>query len=319
MVADTSPKGAQQMSRQEINTADRKRATGFINVRACIWVQSLDAPAGLALALLHVIARHADDFGCCWCKRKTLAKEAGCCVRTVAAHLRRLEELGLIRRIGRRGDHGGRISSVLLLQGWPERAPIPPAGHPSLGSNIKEDKYDALERAFRSRKGRTLPDPGATVALQNITIEKNTTTGAEKTALLDSGFAALGSWATAENRQYLTRDVGTLEEMIATGHAFDSDILPVLRAKAATAGRVPVLRTWRYFLKPVEERSAALRNAAQRRAPRISAAENGTPDQLSGGGNRSHEPSREMRDATRRVLMRSVQTFGTVSGERGSR
>ncbi|HHG90474.1 MAG TPA: helix-turn-helix domain-containing protein, partial [Devosia sp.] len=151
----------------------------YVNFKAVAWVDTLDGPTGFALALLNTIARHSDEFGCSWCNRNTLARKTGCSIRTVANHLRTLEALGLIRRIGRLSDHGGRLSSVLVLRGWPGRKRIPAEGHPKLGGSIKEDKYEALERAYLAQGGKSLPGSRANPALQNKGVEKYTTTGAE--------------------------------------------------------------------------------------------------------------------------------------------
>jgi len=287
----------------------RRPGAQFVNLRAEAWVRTLDAPTGLALALLHTIARHTDEFGCSWCKRRTLAKETGCSVRTVSTHLQTLEALNHIRRVGRLGDHGGRVSSVLVLKGWPGRKLIPPAGHPLLGNNIKEDKYDALERAYLRQRRKTFPEARENSALQNNIPEKHTTTDAEKTRLLDVVFEALGRWATEENREYLRRDVGTLVGLIEGGHDLEHTILPVLREKATMAPDIPTLRTWRYFLMAIRARAARTQNRNCSSA--ISARSGQDTHYIARTDHSPHDPNRERELTTGRVLAGCVKNFST--------
>lgn len=53
--------------------------------------------------------------------------------------------------------------------------------------------------------------------------------------------------ATAENRQNLADDLPTLQSWLNRGIDLDLHILPVLSEKAKGSGRIPLLRTWRYF------------------------------------------------------------------------
>ncbi|WP_457650367.1 helix-turn-helix domain-containing protein [Profundibacter sp.] len=279
----------------------------FVNFKAVVWVGTLDGPTGLALALLHTIARHSDKFGCSWCARSTLAKESGCSIRTVASHLKTLEALNLIRRIGRLGDHGGRVSSVLVLCGWPERNPIPPAGHPLLGKSIKEDKYDALKLAYLGRRRKSLPEPRENSALQNKISEKNITTDTEKTRLLDVAFEALGRWATEENRRYLSQDVGTLIKLIEDLHDPERVILPVLREKAEKTANIPTLRTWRYFLKAFEARGGWTQD---RKCASITTVNDAIPKHRTAGTDRCLKGSRKGQEAAiDRVLAGCVKNF----------
>lgn len=53
--------------------------------------------------------------------------------------------------------------------------------------------------------------------------------------------------ATAENRQNQADDLPTLQSWLNRGIDLDLHILPVLSKKAKGSGRIPLLRTWRYF------------------------------------------------------------------------
>lgn len=87
-------------------------------------------------SILLALAYSSDPHGCSWPSQSVIAAHAQCSKRTVSRHLQALEERRLVRVIGRIGDHGGRISCVNILVGWPGRELIPEAGHPVLGRAI---------------------------------------------------------------------------------------------------------------------------------------------------------------------------------------
>lgn len=222
----------------------RRSPEPSFNLSVMAWARTIPQPKGLARALLFELARCADEFGCSWYRQASIAQNIGCTSRTVRTHLGTLQALGLVRRIGRVGSHGGRISSVVHLIGWPDRKLIPRSGHPRLDYKVQEDKYAALERSrILAMAGKKDPEGAETPADQNNTNEINTTIEASMMRCLE----ALGPWATASNRAKLLRNSRTFEELLEAGFDLEAEFLPLLRSKAGSKAAIPTLVSWKYF------------------------------------------------------------------------
>lgn len=216
----------------------------YVNLPALRWAQSRRHVKKYRRALLLELARQADKYGASFSSTKTLATEIGVSDRTIRRCLDDLEELGIVRRIGRVGLHGGQISNVFIVIGWPDRTRIPRTGHPKLGPAVQESGTDLLNQL--ARHWTDCQYPPDRMSGQNKNKEENTTTVAENGALLATCFAALGRWATEQNRSLLTADIATLEKCIADGTDLQVQIVPTLRA-ISQREKIPVLRSWTYF------------------------------------------------------------------------
>lgn len=286
-------------------------AKTFVHIQATAWARSSAEVKGKSRSLLVTLATHSDDFGCSFCSRRTLAMETGCSVRTVAKHLNDLEELGLIRRIGRFNKHDGRLTSVVHLCAWPDRRILPQKGHPKLGPTIKEDKYTALQLAFDTKIHRQSGHQGwEEPARINKTTENILLTPTPPSDLLEDAFDALGGWATAENQRFLEDDIETLLAFVAAGHSVEHVILPTLARKVDKSRRTPELRTWRYFEKAFEAEHQMLR---KRRADKISPVKQryAVPADIQSD---TAQPVREASDGftneVGRILRNTVKNFG---------
>ena len=235
----------------QTSAAERPRRTTPMNTSATDWVHSLPVLRSTGRMLLVVIARHSDLYGCSWCSQKTLAAETGCCDRTVRNLLKGFENRNLIRRIGRMGDNGAQTTDVIMLVGWPERKLLPDTGHPKSRVAVKETPETKRSWAYnRAQPRNEIPEGAETNSDQNKEIlNKPITVGLEKA--LEACFAALGPWATSENRQYLVDDLSTLQSWLEKGIDLNRHILPVLAEKAKNTSKIPILRTWRYFENPI--------------------------------------------------------------------
>ncbi|PRX27673.1 Helix-turn-helix domain-containing protein [Meinhardsimonia xiamenensis] len=231
-------------------TAGKKRQH-FVRLEALHWAQGLPELRGAAFWLLRVIAERADPYGCCWLSRKRLARAAGISLRSVSDGLNALERRGLIRRIGRVGRDGGRISSVLQLVAWPGRKTIPPTGHPILGPTVREPPANRRPPPGQGlpRGGQGVLEGGARAALQKKEREKGNwkrRLHAEKRRqIIESALLALGPWATAENWSRLEDDTRRLIGWVERGISLERVILPVLEEMAQ--GPVPCLANWGHF------------------------------------------------------------------------
>ena len=230
---------------------ERRRRSMPNNPPATDWAHAVPILRSSEKMLLLVLARHSDAHGCSWCSQKTLATESGCCDRTVRKLLKSFEHRGLIRRVGRLGQHGAQLTDVVVLIGWPERKVIPYEGHPRLGLALKETRETRrLWTLHRAQARAQIPaGPEAAPDQNKDTLNKNTTAQLEKA--LTACFDALGPWATAENMQGLSDDLETLKGWIDKGIDLHLHILPVLAEKAKSKAKIPLLRTWRYFEIPI--------------------------------------------------------------------
>ena len=234
------------MARYDANRCRHKRR--YLNFDALGWAESVqELPRGPNNLLLF-LARRSDKFGCCFFKQDQLAIETRYSSRSVRSFLHTLEELDLVRRIGR-CSHGQQISSVYHLIGWPDRKNLPSHGHPTLGKYVKESALTPLE--FAVKRQILPPEPEKNADHNNIV---NTTTTVAEKKLLETCFQALGGWATNRNRELLTDDVATLLDLIEQGFSLEKQILSVLRNKSMAKQKIPVIRTWRYFAEAIAEK-----------------------------------------------------------------
>lgn len=225
----------------------RKRRTIPGNTPATDWAHAIPMLRSTQRMVLVVVARHSDRYGVSWCNQKTLATESGCSDRTVRRLLKEFEHRGLIRRVGRLGSHGAQVSDLVIIVGWPERILIPDTGHPNPRIALKETRETRFLWSVNRAQARTPFPGGAEIAPDQNKDIINTTTTAQLEEILTACFEALGALATVENRQNLADDLPTLQSWLNKGIDLNLHILPVLSEKAKGSGRIPLLRTWRYF------------------------------------------------------------------------
>ncbi|WP_042244700.1 helix-turn-helix domain-containing protein [Paracoccus sp. PAMC 22219] len=229
----------------------RKRRTIPGNTPATDWAHAVAMLRSTQRMVLVVVARHSDRYGVSWCNQKTLAVESGCSDRTVRRLLKEFEVRGLIRRVGRLGLHGAQVSDLVIIVGWPERTLIPDTGHPNPRIALKETRETRFLWSVNRAQVRTPFPGGAEIAPDQNKDTINTTTTAQLEEILTTCFEALGALATAENRQNLADDLPTLQSWLNRGIDLHLHILPVLSEKAKGSGKIPLLRTWRYFEVPI--------------------------------------------------------------------
>lgn len=196
------------------------------NPLASDWAHAVPVLRSSEKMLLLVLARRSDAHGCSWCSQKTLAIESGCCDRTVRKLLKNFEHRGLIRRVGRLGQHGAQLTDVVVLTGWPERKLIPHDGHPRLGLVLRETRETRRQWTLHRAQARAqIPAEPEAASDQNKN-NLNSTTTAQLEKALTACFDALGPWATAENMQGLSDDLKTLKSWIDRGIDLHLHILP---------------------------------------------------------------------------------------------
>lgn len=75
--------------------------------------------------LLVAVANHANKFGVAFPGHKSLAEDCACSRKAIGANMARLEEAGLVKRVGRRRENGSRTSDwVILAPRVPDRKPM---------------------------------------------------------------------------------------------------------------------------------------------------------------------------------------------------
>lgn len=235
-------------------TRRRRKAGVYIHIGATRWAAGVPGLGAICRSILLELAGSSDAYGCSWSSQAAIAAHAQCAKRTVSRHLRMLEERGLIRVIGRIGEHGGRTSCVYILVGWPGRQLIPDGGHPVLGRAIRENALSKALHATLAQERRKGDDAAATQNKDKGI--KDTTTSPELERILDRCFKALGPWATDVNRAYLSKDLATLSQLIEC-YDLEKHILPVLTEKSSHGLAPPPLRTWRYLQEPIHRRATA--------------------------------------------------------------
>ncbi|WP_234853274.1 helix-turn-helix domain-containing protein [Paracoccus everestensis] len=232
-----------------------KRKSGrrdYVNTEALFWAEAfLKMPMGPKTLLLF-LARKGDNYGCSYYKQEDLADNLGCSPRSVQAHLRSLQNYGLIRIIGR-CETQKQVSNVYHVIGWVGREQLPPLGHPKLGKYIKEPTHaDYLEAL---RKQNSVPQPAESADHNNNT--KILTTSGEGD-VLETCIAALGSWIGTREKNLLRDDYLSLFHLIEHGYGVEAHILPLLRKKAETRRKARLIRTWDYFGDAIAEHAATV-------------------------------------------------------------
>lgn len=230
---------------------ERPHRSAPSNTLATEWAHAVPVLRSCEKMLLLILARHSDAHGCSWCSQKTLAAESGCSDRTVRKLLKTFEHRGLVWRVGRLGQHGAQLTDVVILIDWPERKLIPKHGHPKLGLELRETRETRLQWTTNRAQARSQVPAGPEAATDQNKDNLNNTTTLQLEQALAACFEALGPWATAENMQGLSDDLRTLSSWINKGVNLHLHILPVLAEKAKSRGKIPLLRTWRYFEVPI--------------------------------------------------------------------
>ncbi|MTH60000.1 helix-turn-helix domain-containing protein [Paracoccus litorisediminis] len=265
--------GGERKEIVQIPKIGRPKKKDPLNFEATKWAHSVPVFRPIQKSVLLVLTRHADRFGTSWCAQKTLAAQAGCRDRSVRTVLKEFEAIGLIRRIGRMGPNGGQLTDVVVLTGWPGRILIPQAGHPELGRYVKETPDTKLQwMQLRAQVRTEIPPEVAGASDQNKSILKPTIT-IQQDRMLEQCFEALGDWATAENMQLLIDDFALLLKWLEQGLELEHHILPVLAEKAKSEGKVPLIRTWKYFEKAIHnvaaKRRSRMRKALEVNVPKL--------------------------------------------------
>lgn len=177
-------------------------------------------------ALLLLLARRSDEFGCSFYKQKILANELGCSSRSVREHVRVLENYGLVRVIGRL-QNLRQTSNVYHLVCWTGRSKLPANGHVRLGKYIKEPSYKdffaALQRQNSLHQQENSADHKYSNELKGPTAEEET---------CETCLEALGDWVNPQERDLLREDCLALLQLIDRGYSLEAHILPVLRRMA---------------------------------------------------------------------------------------
>lgn len=137
------------------------------NLQAMHWAASVPGIGSTARSVLLVLAQYSDIYGVMWHSNASIAGHAQCSTRTVHTHTKKLEELGMIRIVGRLKRGHGQVSNASVLTGWPTRTWMPVSGHPKLGPSVTEDKYDRL---FRSWNEKNLPRGVESTADEKFTL-----------------------------------------------------------------------------------------------------------------------------------------------------
>ncbi|TMV10326.1 helix-turn-helix domain-containing protein [Ruegeria sediminis] len=231
------------------------------NLKASRWASTVPGIGANARSILWVLAQFCDEFGVVWHSHRSIAFHAQCSERTARTHLASLKEKGLIRIVGRLSKEKGKTSNAYVLTGWPERTLMPVSGHPKLGRSVNEDKYDRLVRSWQKKNS---PKGSAEVTERTNNIEKDPYYTAEKDPLVEIEKTmnlcrqALGPWCTDENREHLGRDLSGFLDLTAMGFSLEAVILPVLREKSTSRQKVPTLKSWAYFLEPMQRRADVL-------------------------------------------------------------
>lgn len=88
----------------------RRKAGAYMHYAAGRWAAGVSGLGAVGQAILRALAESTDEYGCAWPKQSVIAAHAQCSKRTVGRYIRMFRERGLVRVIGRIGDHGGRIA-----------------------------------------------------------------------------------------------------------------------------------------------------------------------------------------------------------------
>lgn len=220
--------------------ADQARPL-YIKVAPLRWAESFNSLDAGPTELLKLLAQRSDDYGCCNYTQEKLADQLRRSKRSVSNYLRVLKHFGLVRTIGRVKGFK-RTSSVYHLVAWWPRKLLPLSGHPVYGRYVKEPPENVQREIVAGQK---LLRDAARIASQNKDSELIERGAEEET--LETCIAALGNWASDDDRQMLRGSWPTLFELLGEGYSLEAHVLPVLHKKSASRYKPKRLRSWHYF------------------------------------------------------------------------
>lgn len=226
-----------------VTSAGRRRP--YIKLSALRWADSITCLSTGPKSLLLLLARRSDKYGCCNYTQETLAGQLGCSKRSVSNYLRVLRHFGLVRTIGRLKDFK-RTSSIYHLVAWWPRDLLPMSGHPEYGRFVREPSEDAQREIIAAQKLLQDAEKFASQSKYSELMEKE-----KDEEILEECIAALGKWASDDDRERLRGAWNTLFELLEEGYSLQAHILPVLRKKAAHRHKPKQLRSWHYFAETI--------------------------------------------------------------------
>lgn len=206
-----------------------------MSIQAIDWAISFDAENATEKAVLFMLANYADGDGNCFPGQQNIAKQAACSERSVRRVLDSLEERGIISREERRRRDGSRTSDAIVLAAFVQAANL--AGSQSATGQPVKTNRPICHNQPATVTGLTSFEPsGDTAAARDSSSEVS-----------DKLFEAVGD----KMHPHGGIVIGPILELIANGVDLETDILPVVRARAERMTR-PV-RSWAYFVDAIKD------------------------------------------------------------------
>lgn len=208
-----------------------------MSIEAIKWAFDFEAKNSSEKAVLLALANYAGGDGRCYPGQESIAKKASCTDRTVRAVLADLESRGVITRERRVRKDGSRTSDVIVL--------VPLSNQPENSSGSVEPNRKITSSLPENSSGLTTFEPSVEPSDNYSTARTRADAGD-----LDRLSQRLCDAADGKMTTHSALVVGPIIEMIAQGVDLETDILPAIRAKAATLSRPVDLK---YFLGPIRD------------------------------------------------------------------
>nr|WP_051686600.1 helix-turn-helix domain-containing protein [Ochrobactrum sp. UNC390CL2Tsu3S39] len=220
-----------------------------MSVQAISWAVTFDAENATEKAVLLILANYADGNGVCFPGQQSIAKQSACSDRSVRRVLDSLEERGIIRRIMRRRGDGTRTSDRIILVAFQQVANLAAC----------EEQEDNLSTST----GHPVKTNRTSCPNQPDTVSRLTTfepSGNHQQQRADAGKPAddlsiLQSKLTASAGDKIQPhgvfDLSAIIGLISAGVDVETDILPTIRARAATMQRPA--KGWNYFTDAIKD------------------------------------------------------------------
>lgn len=213
-----------------------------MSFQAMTWAVKQKVGNATGKAVLLMLANYADENGSCYPGQDKLAKECECSSRTVREWLDKFETMGLIVRQERRREDGYRTSDLIVMQ----LEKSPEAFSPE---NNSPENNAHLTGNSRTSHRQDIPS-NLLVEPSDIRQQPRATAGrpADDLSILQSKLTAA---AGDKIQPHGVFDLSAIIGLISAGVDVETDILPTIRARAATMQRPA--KGWNYFTDAIKD------------------------------------------------------------------
>jgi len=213
-----------------------------MSFQAMTWAVKQKVGNATGKAILLMLANYADDEGKCFPGQEKLAAECECSPRTVREWLDKFEKMGIVKREERRREDGYRTSDLIVLDLESSPAAISPE------NTSPENNNNLTGSSFQSHR-QEIPSNLLVEPLDNH--QQPRASAGRPADDLSNLQSKLTAAAGDKIHPHGVFDLSAIIGLISAGVDVETDILPTIRARAATMQRPA--KGWNYFTDAIKD------------------------------------------------------------------